>query len=331
MIPAELEALLSEPLRTGRIPGVAFGVIHRDGRAYTWVGGWARTVDRRIPLREDHVFDLASLTKVFFTTGWILRAVEEGRVDLDDRVGEVLGLSMRYTWQRCSLRQLLSHQAGMPAWAPVYEMGGTPEERKRKMLEHPWPLGKPVYSDLHFLLLGVVLERVYERPLHAFPLPEGFTFHPDPENSVATERCGLRGRILQGEVHDENAWSLGGVAGHAGLFGTLQGILNLSLNILRERWLSPASHALMRMPHSPTRTLGWVRAHPGWSGGSLVSPETLGHTGFTGTGVWLDFRRGYAWTLLTNRVHPSRTRETGIGALRRRVGNWLAAHLEQLF
>lgn len=142
MIPEALEALLRAPIEAGRIPGVAFGVVRRDGARRTWVGGWARTEDHRIPLTLSHLFDLASLTKVLFTTPWILRAVEEGRVDLDEAVGAVLSLSMRYSWQRRTLRDLLSHRAGMPAWAPIYEMGETPGERRARLLEHPWPLDR---------------------------------------------------------------------------------------------------------------------------------------------------------------------------------------------
>ena len=121
--------------------------------------------------------------------------------------------------------------------------------------------------------------------------------------------------MLRGEVHDENAFAMGGAAGHAGLFGTIDGVLDFALNLL-QRGAPPA----IRARQSPTRTVGWEARHDGWSGGDACSDATIGHTGFTGTGLWIDFSRGVAWSLLTNRVHPSRHRESGIMTLRRRVG-----------
>jgi CubicO group peptidase (beta-lactamase class C family) len=126
--------------------------------------------------------------------------------------------------------------------------------------------------------------------------------------------------VLRGEVHDENAAALGG-AGHAGLFGTAAALLDFAAGLLGGTLLRPASIAALRIPHSATRALGWEVAHPGWSGGDRCSAETIGHTGFTGTGLWIDFAAHRAWTLLTNRVHLSRHTESGIAALRRRVGD----------
>jgi CubicO group peptidase (beta-lactamase class C family) len=152
------------------------------------------------------------------------------------------------------------------------------------------------------------------------------TFNPNNrEDCAATERDPWRGRMLRGEVHDENCFALGGATGHAGLFGSLRAVLAYVQDLMNGRVLSPAALEVMRRPHHAERALGWQISGPGFSGGSLCSPQTLGHTGFTGTGVWMDFGRGYAWALLTNRVHPSRHRETGIAELRRAVGNAVAA------
>jgi CubicO group peptidase (beta-lactamase class C family) len=127
---------------------------------------------------------------------------------------------------------------------------------------------------------------------------------------------------MRGEVHDENAFALGGAAGHAGLFGTIDGVLDAAQRLLQaiEPWW-----AQLRVRQSATRCLGWEARHEGWSGGDACSEETIGHTGFTGTGVWIDFRSGLCWALLTNRVHPTRHRDTGIDALRRRVGELVVA------
>ena len=129
--------------------------------------------------------------------------------------------------------------------------------------------------------------------------------------------------MIRGEVHDENAFALGGASGHAGLFGTVDGVLDFARSVLDGSALSQQSLAALRTRESETRTIGWEAKHNGWSGGDRCSETTIGHTGFTGTGLWIDFERGLAWTLLTNRVHPTRHRETGIVALRRATGDRL--------
>ena len=136
---------------------------------------------------------------------------------------------------------------------------------------------------------------------------------------AATEDCPWRGRVLVGEVGDENAFALRG-SGHAGLFGTAAGVLDL------------AQPFLDRGPDHPIRTRlsegfthGWMARRAGWAGGEAASPGAIGHTGFTGTGIWLDFDAGVAWTLLTNRVHPTRHRDSGIERLRPAVGEAILA------
>ncbi len=126
-------------------------------------------------------------------------------------------------------------------------------------------------------------------------------------------------------MHDENAFALGGASGHAGLFGTADALLDFAGRMLSGTLLPPAAMAELRRRQTPTRSLGWEMAYPGWSGGDACGANTLGHTGFTGTGLWIDFDAGRAWTLLTNRVHPTRHRDSGIVELRRRVGEIVAA------
>ena len=146
----------------------------------------------------------------------------------------------------------------------------------------------------------------HRAPLSAWPLGEGLSYGPPPGPAVATERCPWRGRVLKGEVHDENASAMGGETGHAGLFGTVAGVLDFARGLLDGSGASPAMLEAIRTPFYEHRTCGWERRFAGWSGGQACSAETIGHTGFTGTGLWVDFERGLAWTLLTNRVHPTR-------------------------
>ncbi|CAN5738342.1 serine hydrolase domain-containing protein [soil metagenome] len=310
------------------VPGAVAGVVTRDGRTRIRAYGHAQIEPEVVPLNEKMYFDLASLTKVFLTLRAVLRHAEEVRLDLDSSaynwLPEVLNVPGK-PLGTASLRSLLTHQAGLPASPRTHDWPGPASARLKRVPTEPWPLGPNVYSDTGYILLGLVVERIEGSRLAHLTLDEGFSFAPPAEATVATERCALRGRMLRGEVHDENAFALGGVAGHAGLFGTIHGVLNTLLGILRQTWLSPAALEEMLRPASPTRALGWERKHPGWSGGSLASPAAIGHTGFTGTGCWIDPVRGVGWALLTNDVHPLRGDAAPIINLRRFFGNAVAA------
>ena len=307
------------------IPGAVLGVITSEGGPAVQAFGHAQTEPARIPMQRETWFDLASLTKVLFTTPAILDLVAEGRIGLDDPVSTAIPDLRQYDpaapERRLTFRQCLAHQTHLPAVEPLYTYGQDPATLHAFILQRIWPAGPPVYSDINFILLGIAIERLNGRPLRDHALPPGLSFRPDPERSAATERCTWRGRVMRGEVHDENAFALGGAAGHAGLFGTIDGVLDAAQGMLAGR--TPGL-ARMRARQSPTRTLGWEARHEGWSGGDACADDTIGHTGFTGTGLWIDFTRGIAWALLTNRVHPTRHRETGIAALRRQVGDLVA-------
>ncbi|WP_018466759.1 serine hydrolase domain-containing protein [Calidithermus timidus] len=322
--------ILQSAIDSGQIPGAALGVVWAEGEAEHWVYGKAQLEPESLPLEAAMTFDLASLTKVIFTVPEVLRLVEDGLADLDDPLARFfpeMAWMQNSELPRRTLRQLLTHTAGLPAWAPLYTWNSSPELLKQQVLQHRWEVGEPgptVYSDIGYILLGLLLERLRGKPLTDFALSSGLTWKPRPENSVATERCPWRGRVLRGEIHDENAFALGG-AGQAGLFGSLAGVLEWARSVLEGSLLSQAALEEMTRPQTAERALGWVLWQPGFSGGSLCSPRTIGHTGFTGTGVWIDLERGYAWALLTNRVHPGRHRESGIAELRRAVGNAIAA------
>ena len=188
------------------------------------------------------------------------------------------------------------------------------------MLQRAWKAGPPVYSDINFILLGLVIERVTGKTLKQQPLDAGFTFAPNPADCAATEYCQWRDRMLLGEVHDENAFALGGASGHAGLFGAIDAVLDFAMAMLNGKVLRAESIAQLRQRQTAQRTLGWEMKYDGWSGGAACSDDTIGHTGFTGTGLWIDFQQGVAWSLLTNRVHPTRHFDSGIAELRQVVG-----------
>jgi CubicO group peptidase (beta-lactamase class C family) len=325
---AEILAVAINPVAqavVSRIPGAVLGVVTTAGDRAVDAVGQAELASEPASMQRGTWFDLASLTKVLFTTPTVLRLVAEGRIALDDRLTVAIPDLRQYNLaaaeRRLTFRQCLSHQTHLPAVEPLYTYGQDPSTLRAFILQRVWQVGPPVYSDINFMLLGIAIERLTGCPIGEQPLPPGLSFHPDPAETAATERCAWRGRVLRGEVHDENAFALGGAAGHAGLFGTIDGVLDFAWGLLRG--VDPALIGI-RTRQSATRTLGWEARHEGWSGGDTCSQETIGHTGFTGTGLWIDFRRGIAWALLTNRVHPTRHRETGIAELRRHVGDLVA-------
>ena len=307
-----------------RIPGVALGLITRKGERAVRVAGHAQIEPATISLTREMWFDLASLTKVIFTTHQILRLVDQGKIGLEDPLVRYIPDLRQYDStapeRALTIRQVLAHQTHLPAVEPLYTLGQDPETLRAYVLQRVWKKGPPVYSDINYILLGILIERVTGQPLADQALAEGLSFFPPADQSVATERCAWRGRTMRGEVHDENAFALGGAAGHAGLFGTVDGVLEHALELLQGRGLSAQTYAAMITPVAGNRALGWEVFEAGWHGGTGHSAQTIGHLGFTGTGLWLDFEREIAWTLLTNRVHPSRHTDTGIMALRRETG-----------
>lgn len=314
----------------GRNPCATLGVIAADGRRAVRFAGMAALVPAPEALTEAHWFDLASLTKVIATTTMILRLAAERRIDLDRPLTDAIPDLRQYdvanaAERKLTFRDCLAHRSFLPAVEPIYTYGGDPDRLRAFVLQREWRRGPPVYSDINFILLGIAIERITGAPLSAWPLAPGLSYDPPRDRAVATEACSWRGRVIKGEVHDENAWALGGAAGHAGLFGTVAGVLGFAAGLLDGSGTSPFMVEAIKTRVHAHRTCGWERRFDGWHGGDACADATIGHTGFTGTGLWIDFDRGLAWTLLTNRVHPTRHRQTGILDLRRATGDAVVA------
>lgn len=322
----------------GRIPGgvALVGTLQEihGPRAY----GWASLEPEKRPTEPDTLFDLASVTKVVATSAVAWRLLDEGRIRLDDPVNLFLPEygtrdrgSSRAWKEQVTLRRLLTHTSGISGWEPLYTHPGTASDRLQRLLRYPIqqpPGERVVYSCLGFILLGVILATVTESPLDRAarelvfePLGmQATAFRPDAEQrarAAATEFAEDVGAILQGVVHDENARSLDGVAGNAGLFGTAHDLGLFAREVLRALRGQPAlwSQAVMQLAtrsltpgKEEERGLGWQidGGRPFSSAGDLFSPSAFGHTGFTGTSLWLDPERELFAVLLTNRVHPSR-------------------------
>lgn len=277
--------------------------------------------------RTDTIFDLASLTKVIATTSLVMRLVERGVLGLDHPVRRWLPDWRGTDREHVTLRSLLSHSSGLTAWLPFFRDYTGRQEFQHAICTLPLeyqPDTQSIYSDLGFMLLGFIAEdagagpfaqQVEDvlRPITPAPL----LFNPPAELRPAiapTEHDSWRGRKLVGEVHDENCWALGGAAGHAGLFGTAQAVGDFAQAMLRALkgtdqrigTMTTVRTFVTRAGVLGSRALGWDTMLPTSSCGTKMSASAFGHTGFTGTTLWIDPDRGIYVVLLTNRVNPSR-------------------------
>ncbi len=338
-----IQRLMAEGVANHVFPGAVLLVSHRERTVFLESYGHADLVRRR-PVGPDTVFDLASLTKPLATTLAVMGLVADRALHLDQSVGSALPAFGGTSKSGITVRHLLAHCAGLPAHRPYHRiLGRLPESRRgealkqfliRETLEYP-PGGRGSYSDIGFMILQWIVEEVAGIRLdrlvrHRFYGPLGIDrlFFPEIGSGIgavrrgvsyaATERCPWRRRVLEGEVHDDNAFVMGGISGHAGLFGTAAAVGRL-LNALWEAWREPAGggpfdsslvRAFFSRDPCSGRALGFDMPSPeGSSAGTRFSAHSVGHLGFTGTSFWMDLPRGVAVVLLTNRVHPSRSNE----------------------
>lgn len=321
--------VIADAIRTGAFPAAVVEVGDRSDVIWREAFGRFTYSHDAAPCVEDTIFDLASLTKVIATTPLAMRADAEDAFALATRIADVLPAWEGEDRERVSIEQLLDHSSGLPAHERFWERGLRGTENFVQAvcaarLDRA-PGSSAVYSDLGFILLGGLLEQVDGRSLDAQfrALPLGDDVHKTlrflpPESwrkrIAPTEVDAWRGRLLQGDVHDENAAAMGGVAGHAGLFGTapcVGAFARLVLRTFREETPladPPLMHRFARPSQVPgsSRALGWDTMRLTSSCGTKMSPSAIGHTGFTGTSLWIDPARDRYVVLLTNRVHPSR-------------------------
>ncbi len=289
----------------------------------------------------DTVFDLASLTKPLATTLCVMKLMADNHFSLETRLGELLPETRGTDKVDLSIEQLLRHTSGLPAYRPFFKsLAGISFSRARSLLtelllQEPLadrPGVRTAYSDLGFMALRMVIEAVSNKRMDAFlytdiyrPLGIEKLFYIDLETDAAvagsvaaTSRCPWRGRMIKGEVEDENAWAVGGIDGHAGLFGTageLRSILAVLTAVYHGRGrtdLFPRAlvRQFLRVDGKSQRTPGFDIPSPfDSSAGKYFSKSTVGHLGYTGTSFWMDLSAGVIIILLTNRVHPSRKNE----------------------
>jgi CubicO group peptidase (beta-lactamase class C family) len=332
-------------------PAASIEVGSREAVLWGEAFGTLRYDEQAPAATRDTIFDLASLTKVICTATLAMRVVDDGLLRLDDRVSEWIPEWLRLDRTSVTVRDLLAHCSGLTAYLPYYrDLTGRAEFQAAiadSALEYE-PRTQAIYSDLGFILLAFILEDARARSsetsagvtdasallaaqfrrIAGYVTGEPLTFNPPRawrERTAPTEHDPWRGRTLVGEVHDENAWALGGAAGHAGLFGTAAAVGAFARAVLHTLHGQSvlARPGTMRefarrtdVPGS-SRALGWDTMLPTSSCGTLMSPAAIGHTGFTGTSLWIDPERDIYVVLLTNRVHPSREHREGIRRIRR--------------
>ena len=346
--PRVIQAAMDQAVRDGVFPGGVLAV-RLAGELKCLVVSGCLSSDPADLVQASTVYDLASLTKPLATVTSILLLVQSGTLDLDAPVEHTLDDLNGTPVGVATLRELLQHRSGLPGWRPLYEgltakgleWGRTESVRQTVLhLIGQEPLmyrrgERSEYSDLGFILLGLAVERASRKPLDEYfdesvarPLgAQPLCFNPtEPEScssrppvaisSIApTEWDEWRRQLLKGQVHDENAAAMGGVAGHAGLFGTAEAVLAVSgvwlgsyegqRSMLEQRLVREFTRRASSCSQS-SWALGWDTPTAPSSSGSHLSPESFGHLGYTGTSLWVDPRRKLEVLLLTNRVHPTR-------------------------
>jgi serine-type D-Ala-D-Ala carboxypeptidase len=347
-----VESAFQEGVAQGVFPGAVVFVGKDEEVAYEHAFGYRSLIPEKTPMESNTIFDLASLTKPLATTVAIMLLVCEKKMRLDDHVTRFLPTFGVFGKSLASLRQLLNHSSGLPAWKPYYEHVIQSEKSGRinfvgsraaknyvfEQIHREKPLNSPgtesLYSDLGFIMLGEIVEVLtglnldhfcQERIFKALDLRSTAFVDltlprtrrlPAEEVIAPTENCPWRKRMLCGEVHDDNAYAMGGVAGHAGLFSSARDLHGLIVRLNRcfrgkdsflPQCVVQEFFAKDESIKNSTYALGWDTPSPGKSAsGSYFSPRSIGHLGFTGTSIWWDLEKNCHVILLTNRVHPSR-------------------------
>lgn len=328
--------VLTEAIAAHAFPGCAFGVV--AGGEIVLQGAMGHfTYDQDAPaVHAETVYDVASLTKVASTTAVAMLLYQRGLLDLDTPLGELLprfvvGRAVGDFARYVTLRHLLAHNSGLPGYVQLFRSASTPATLLRACLELPLeaePGTRAEYSDPGFILLGKALEVLIGEELQAWVRREvyeplglaatGFCPPSATRSSIppTEEDLTFRKRRIQGEVQDENAWVLGGAAGHAGLFSNVPDLLHFALEMIeassaagKSRLFEPATVGLFAQrqgPEGSSHALGWDTPSKNSSSGHYFSQRSIGHLGFSGCSLWIDLEAGIAVALLTNRTWPDR-------------------------
>jgi CubicO group peptidase (beta-lactamase class C family) len=333
---AEVDAAVNDGIRKGIYPGAVVVIGRRDSLLYArGYGHFTWSPSSPVPTPDSTIWDVASITKIVSTMSTAMRMVDQGKLDLDAPVRRYLPRFSGALKNQVTVRMLLDHTSGLKSYVPLYLKARGSRARAIDLL-YAQPLlripGDSVeYSDLNALFLGLILEKVGRAPLDQLAARE--VFHPlgltqtmyRPKSSLKRRIApsGIwRGNPVPGDVNDQNAVAMGGVAGHAGVFSTGMDLARYAQVWLRDgmgpdgQWVTPGTmrRFLVKGPRSGSRLLGWdtPEAKPDEPSvfGALISDATYGHTGFTGTELWIDPARDLFLVFLTNRAFDPKVRES---------------------
>jgi CubicO group peptidase (beta-lactamase class C family) len=329
----EVDAIVRQGIRQGVYPGAVVVIGRKDSVLYArGYGHFTWSPSSRVPTPDSTLWDIASITKVMGTTSVAMRLVDARRLDLDAPVRQYLPQFSGGPKDRVTVRMLLDHTSGMRSYVPFFKQARTRDGAKALLYAEPLvrtPGQSPVYSDLNAILLGLVLESVSGLSFDSLVTREvfrplelhGTTFRPPASARHRTVPTALwRGHPVQGQVNDPNAVVFGGAAGHAGIFSSGMDLARYAQVWLRNgagprgQWVTPATirEFLTRGANSGPRLLGWDT--PELDGkepslfGTLISAAAYGHTGFTGTEIWVDPAHDLFLVFLTNRTFDPRAR-----------------------
>jgi CubicO group peptidase (beta-lactamase class C family) len=333
---ADVDRAAVAGIRDGLYPGAVVVIGRRDSILYTrGYGHYTWNPASRVPDVDSTLWDIASITKVVATASSAMRLVDRRRLELDAPVRRYLPRFSGGLKNQVTVRMLLDHTSGLKSYVPIYKRAGRSRTRMINLL-YAQPLLRPPgdsaeYSDLNAMLLGLVIESVSGTSLDRFahaevfePLGMGETrFRPPARLKRRIAPAGIwRGQPVPGDVNDQNAAAFGGVAGHAGVFSTGMDLARFAQAWLREGmgpsgpWVSPATlrQFLTRGPRSGTRLLGWdspeLQGEEPSIYGTLITQSAYGHTGFTGTELWIDPSHDLFLVFLTNRAFDPKTRDS---------------------
>jgi CubicO group peptidase (beta-lactamase class C family) len=363
--------MLAARIEAGDFPSAVYYVAERGRVHFFDALGRAVREPREVRATAETIYDLASLTKPLVTGLLSARRVERGEMGLDAPVADYLDEFKTSAYRTVTVRQLLTHTSGLPAWRPLRVQTGGRRERVLETIaalpaEHE-PGARVLYSDLGFITLGLLLERLSGAPLAELARREIFGplelrrtfFRPAAALQTEVAACELAGNSYEremcragsdpsaadaaawreqpiwGEVHDGNAYFLGGEAGHAGLFSTGRETVRLAEQFLASRTslLEPATCELFRTNMTAglneARSFAWQLAStPDSTAGTALPPDSFGHLGFTGTSCWIDPARERVYVLLTNRTHTRTLPFVNINSVRRKFHTLASAALD---
>ncbi|MBS1023699.1 serine hydrolase domain-containing protein [Gluconobacter cerinus] len=328
---SKVDALARQAVKDKETPGVVLAVGHNGEIAHRYVYGSRALIPTREPMTWETRFDMASLTKPTMTALAVMQLVEHGKINIDDPVVRYLPEFSANKKSAVTLRLLLTHYSGLPPDVPLDSPWSGKAEAVRLAMTSPLanpPGAKFVYSDINYITLGLIVEKVTGQPLNQYVAdniltPLGMShsgYLPDAalQPDIAPTQYDDQHHMLRGVVHDPTARRMGGVAGHAGLFSNAQDMCLYAQALLDRLAGRPSTFPLQRStlelmttPQQPAgktdlRGLGWdIATHYSSPRGDLFSARSFGHTGFTGTSLWIDPESDSYVLILTNRVHPS--------------------------